>query len=181
MLYDLLTGTTPAMFVSSVGRARRLWQTRVFMNQSNAKHLARAVRPVPIKIITVTKGNSKGTSLLAGNHLVKICKPVTFMLTGNISTYEIAEEWADKLRRYTQVTALQLKPNPKRSRVTAAAVQSEGQLVLRNVSPNDRVILLDERGTSLTSEKFAQIIAQVSFFCCSASMFPQQCMNWTKV
>lgn len=41
--------------------------------------LARSVRPVPIMLITVAKGNSKGAELMAS-------------------------EWADKLRRYTQLT-----------------------------------------------------------------------------
>lgn len=44
-----------------------------------AASLARSVRPVGVVLITVAKGNSKGAQLMA-------------------------KEWADKLRRYTQLT-----------------------------------------------------------------------------
>ena len=51
--------------------------------QKQQASLARSVRPIPITVITVAKGSSRGAELMAG-------------------------EWADKLRRYTQLTELQV-------------------------------------------------------------------------
>ena len=51
--------------------------------QQQQASLARSVRPIPITVITVAKGSSRGAELMAG-------------------------EWSDKLRRYTQLTELQV-------------------------------------------------------------------------
>jgi 23S rRNA pseudoU1915 N3-methylase RlmH len=152
--------------------------------------LARSVRPIPITVITVAKGSSKGAELMAG-------------------------EWADKLRRYTQLTELQVgaaccwrtgpicrqssaphlhpvllpaaasmllrmqlhahnilataapcplpqvKPNPKNAKETSVAVVHEGERVLKSLQPSDRVVLLDERGRDASSEDIARLLAQV--------------------
>lgn len=69
-----------------------------------AKNLARDVRQIPIKLVTVAKGNSAGSAAAAG-------------------------EWLDKARRYTRVDEIVIKPNPKRSAVVAVQVQTEGEKV----------------------------------------------------
>ncbi|PRW58579.1 RNA methyltransferase At5g10620 [Chlorella sorokiniana] len=105
--------------------------------QQQQSSLARSVRPIPITVLTVSKGGSKGAELMA-------------------------KEWADKLRRYTSLTELQIKPNPKNAKETAVAVQHEGERVLKAIQPSDRVILLDERGRDLSSEDLARLLAQAS-------------------
>lgn len=99
--------------------------------------LARAVRPIPITLVTVGKGSSKGAELMA-------------------------EEWADKLKRYASLTQTQIKPNPKNAKETAVAVQHEGERVLKALQPSDHVVLLDERGRDLSSEDLAKLLAQAS-------------------
>lgn len=105
--------------------------------QQQQKLLARSVRPIPLTIITVAKGSSKGAELMAS-------------------------EWADKLRRYTSLTELQVKPNPKNAKETAVAVGHEGERVLKALQPSDRVVLLDERGRDMSSEDLANLLAHAS-------------------
>ncbi|XP_075265616.1 uncharacterized protein LOC142358028 [Convolutriloba macropyga] len=73
--------------------------TATVICSSSSKNLARAVRPVPIKVLTITKKNSKGASLMAGER------------------------------------------------------------VLRLLTPDDYVVVLDERGKDLTSEGMATLLA----------------------
>ena len=47
----------------------------------------------------------------------------------------IAEEWAEKIRRYAPLTDSRVKPNPKGAASADVAVQAEGQQVLRLLSP----------------------------------------------
>jgi 23S rRNA (pseudouridine1915-N3)-methyltransferase len=100
-----------------------------------ASSLARATRPVPIKIVSVGKGSGKGAALMA-------------------------EEWTSKAARYAPVQLLQIKPNPLNAKDTAAAVAAEGQRVLQALGPGDRLVLLDERGRELRSEDMAALLAR---------------------
>ena len=101
--------------------------------------LSRAVRPVPLKLISVAKGAggsaSKGAALMA-------------------------EEWALKVRRYVPLTEVQLKPNPLNAKDPAVAKVHEGERVLKAVGPGERLVVLDERGRAVTSEDVARIIAR---------------------
>ncbi|DBB07708.1 TPA: hypothetical protein ACH3X3_009134 [Trebouxia sp. C0006] len=99
------------------------------------KSFARAVRPVKIKLITVAKGNSKGAEA-------------------------VAREWTDKVKRYTQLEHLQVKPNPKKAASPIVAVQSEGEKVLKLITPQDYVVLLDENGKAASSEGMAKLVAE---------------------
>ena len=56
---------------------------------------------------------------------------------------------------------MRIKPNPKNASATAAAVVAEGEKVLKAISAQEQVILLDERGRDMSSEDMALIIAQV--------------------
>ena len=55
--------------------SRKLMATRalrcITLAAKATKELARATRPVPIKLITVSKGNSAGASAMAGTMLLK--------------------------------------------------------------------------------------------------------------
>ena len=74
---------------------------------SVAKPFARATRSVPMLLINVAKGPSS----------------------------VMAEEWAQKARRYVQLSELQIRPNPSRTSDTRVAVQTEGQKVLKALTP----------------------------------------------
>ncbi|KAL4533882.1 hypothetical protein Ndes2437B_g03200 [Nannochloris sp. 'desiccata'] len=100
--------------------------------------LSRAVRPIPLKLISVAKGTSSKDGTAFGN------------------------EWADKVRRYTQIEELQIKPNPMNTKDPKIAKQQEGERVLKSVRAGERLIVLDERGRDLKSENFAEILAQAS-------------------
>ncbi|EFN59390.1 hypothetical protein CHLNCDRAFT_137874 [Chlorella variabilis] len=102
-----------------------------------SQSLARSLRPIPITVVTVAKGSSKGAELMA-------------------------LEWADKLKRYTSLSQIQVKPNPKNAKETAVAVRHEGERVLKVLQPSDRVVLLDERGRDISSEDLARLLAQAS-------------------
>lgn len=100
--------------------------------------LSRAVRPIPLKLISVAKGTSSKDGTAFGN------------------------EWADKIRRYTQLQEIQIKPNPMNTKDTSVAKVQEGERVLKSVNPGERLIVLDERGRDVKSEDFAKILAQAS-------------------
>uniref|UniRef100_A0A7S3VR79 RNA methyltransferase n=1 Tax=Dunaliella tertiolecta TaxID=3047 RepID=A0A7S3VR79_DUNTE len=111
-----------------------------------AKPEARAVRPVPIKIVTVGKGNSSAAAAMA-------------------------EEWLAKARRYTQVHEIPIKPNPKKASSPVVQVQYEGEKVLKSVAPGDKLIALDERGRAVKSEDVARLIARAGDDGCQALVF----------
>jgi 23S rRNA (pseudouridine1915-N3)-methyltransferase len=97
-----------------------------------------AVRPVPIRIMTVS---SKKTS------------------------QSCVEEWTKKVSRYTQVETITMKPNPLNASDTSVAVREEGKRIcqkLKQQSGGSYVVCLDERGRDATSESFADIVARVS-------------------
>ncbi|EIE18714.1 DUF163-domain-containing protein, partial [Coccomyxa subellipsoidea C-169] len=105
------------------------------ITKASQRPFQRAVRPVPVKIVTISKNNSAGAELLAG-------------------------EWMQKLQRYTEASEMVIRPNPKKSSEPTVAMQAEGEKVLKAIRPQDRVIVLDERGKEATSEQFASILAE---------------------
>lgn len=100
----------------------------------SGKKLARSVRAMPIKVISISKADSAGG--------------VAF-----------AEEWLAKLRRYAPAELVTIKPNPLKARDVEVAKAAEAQKVLSHLSPRDRVVVLCERGAEVTSEGVASIIA----------------------
>jgi 23S rRNA (pseudouridine1915-N3)-methyltransferase len=100
--------------------------------------LARAVRPIPLKLISVAKGTASKDGNAFGN------------------------EWADKVRRYTQLEEIQIKPNPMNTKDPKIAKVQEGERVLKAVNAGERLIVLDERGRDLSSEDFAKLLATAS-------------------
>ena len=96
-----------------------------------------AVRPVPIRIMTVS---SKKTS------------------------QSCVEEWTKKVSRYTQVETITMKPNPLNASDTGVAVREEGKRICQKLKQQSGsyVVCLDERGRDATSESFADIVARVS-------------------
>lgn len=99
--------------------------------------MARAVRPIPMKIISITKGSSKGGKMFSA-------------------------EWADKLRRYTDLTEIVIKPNPMNAKDASVAMSHEGARVLKSLTPGEILVVLDERGKEFNSEDVAKLIARAS-------------------
>ncbi len=97
------------------------------------KSFARAVRPVKIKLITVAKGNSKGAEAVARNDLNNCLDCSSYMHVEACA--RCVGEWTDKVKRYTQLEHLQVKPNPKKAASPIVAVQSEGEKVLKLITP----------------------------------------------
>ncbi|GIL79936.1 hypothetical protein Vretifemale_9180 [Volvox reticuliferus] len=95
---------------------------------------ARDVRAMPIRIITVSKENSKGATLFA-------------------------KELLEKLERYAPVSSIIVKPNPRNSIDPAVQRETEGEKVLKALDARDFVVVLDERGKELRSEDLAYLIA----------------------
>lgn len=114
--------------------------------EANRKQFARSARSIPIQVLSVGKSRSLG-----GQHLVL--------------------EFTKKIQRYCDFSESQIRPNPKNSSDIEIQVESEAARVLKNVSPQDWVVALDERGRSLTSEKFAHLIAKVGDTNCKSLVF----------
>ncbi len=66
------------------------------------------------------------------------------------------EEYLKRLRHYCNLEWLEL-PDPKKvdRKDQAALKQKEGERFLEQIQANDRVILLDEQGKEMSSERFA--------------------------
>lgn len=114
--------------------------------------LARSVKAVPIAIVTVGKGNSRGAELMAAEWADKLRRcgrgaglgtsvfgwqgamPCSALGFSNLS---LRTRPSSTLRlccclcRYTRLTEVQLKPNPKNAKEVAVAVAHEGERVLK--------------------------------------------------
>lgn len=65
--------------------------------------------------------------------------------------------YLERLRRYLPFSISEL-PDARRARTPAEQKREEGRLLLAQVAPSDRLVLLDERGRGLTSEAFAGML-----------------------
>lgn len=89
---------------------------------------------------------------------------ITIVAVGKTSTPWIRqgiEEYLGRAGRYLAVEA-EIVPDLKPSRALTPDEQKqrEGELILRTLKPADRVVLLDERGSRLTSEKFSETLSR---------------------
>ena len=163
-------------------------------SQTAEGYTPRDVRAVPIKVLTVSRDNSKGANLMAG-------------------------EWLEKIARHTAVSSTSVKPNPVKSASPEVQKQAEAQRVrmrgsrrpppeappstapawlrclecqcrrpsfswrvcapslhqsslpppslqvLKCLAPTEHVVLLDERGREVTSYDVADIIARAGDDC----------------
>lgn len=82
------------------------------MDADRRKANARAVRAVPIKLVTVSKGG--------GRAMDGACK-----------------EWADKIARYTTFDEVVVKTNPKNAKEPKAQMEGEAERVLKHVDARD--------------------------------------------
>lgn len=97
----------------------------------DAKAARRAARAVPIRVVHVSKPQGASPGL------------------------ELAsDEWLEKLRRHCPgADVVGVRPS-------GGSPDADGERVLKHVAPGDRVILLDERGASLTSPALANLVAK---------------------
>ncbi|CAI5536025.1 unnamed protein product, partial [Closterium sp. Naga37s-1] len=91
-------------------------------------------RRLPVRVISVGKNRSHGTQLLV-------------------------KDYAEKISRYCPFEDLPVRSNPKGTSDVRVQVEAEGERVLKALQPADWVVLLDERGRTVTSEQLAQLIA----------------------
>jgi len=66
-----------------------------------------------------------------------------------------------KIQNYCKFEQVQIKPNPKNASDPNIQKATEGERVLKLLTPDDFVVVLDERGQDLTSEGMAELIADV--------------------
>jgi 23S rRNA (pseudouridine1915-N3)-methyltransferase len=95
---------------------------------------ARAARAVPLKLVIVSKGGGKAMDAA--------CK-----------------EWSDKIKRYAPFSETTVKQNPKNAKSPLAQLEAEGERVMKHLNTHDFVVLMDERGETLTSEQLAALVA----------------------
>ncbi|CAI5483593.1 unnamed protein product [Closterium sp. Yama58-4] len=93
-----------------------------------------AIRRLPVRVISVGKSRSAGTQLLV-------------------------KDYAEKISRYCPFEDLPVRSNPKGTSDVRVQVEAEGDRVLKALHPADWVVVLDERGRTVTSEQLAQLIA----------------------
>lgn len=84
---------------------------------------------------------------------------IDLILTGKTDSAEVAALTADyskRINRYAKFSIIIL-PDVRTSRKLPADLQkrAEGEAILKQLSPNDTVILLDEKGTEMRSVEFA--------------------------
>jgi 23S rRNA (pseudouridine1915-N3)-methyltransferase len=114
---------------------------------ADAKAARRAARAVPLRVVHVSKpsGASPGLELAA-------------------------EEWLAKLRRHApESDVVCVRPSGSSSGGGGGGgggggnttnADADAERVLRHITPSDRVVLLDERGKSLTSPQLARMLAK---------------------
>ena len=72
----------------------------------------------------------------------------------------LAVEWQDKVKRYTKFEHINIKSNPKKASSPDVQMQAEGLKVQTMLDSSDFVVVLDERGTRVTSHDIAHILAK---------------------
>ncbi|XP_065849155.1 putative RNA methyltransferase At5g10620 isoform X1 [Euphorbia lathyris] len=98
------------------------------------KYSGQSVRALPTRIITVGKKRSPGVQLLV-------------------------EEYIGKLKYYTSIDDIQIRSNPKNARDDRAQVDDEDLAVMKLMTSDDWVVILDEHGLDIESEKMAELVA----------------------
>ncbi|MCM1110445.1 MAG: 23S rRNA (pseudouridine(1915)-N(3))-methyltransferase RlmH [Clostridium sp.] len=89
---------------------------------------------------------------------------ISLVVVGRTQTDYISQgigEYLRRLKHYIQFEIIEL-PDLRRTRSLTEAQQKEkeGEQILQALAPTDNVVLLDERGTQLTSRGFAEMLQQ---------------------
>lgn len=87
---------------------------------------------------------------------------ITFLTVGKTEdTYlkDGIEKYLKRLKHYTKLAIIEIDELKNTKALTQEQQKSkEAELILKKITPQDYVILLDENGSTLTSEKFAAYI-----------------------
>ncbi|XP_048495003.1 putative RNA methyltransferase At5g10620 isoform X1 [Beta vulgaris subsp. vulgaris] len=97
------------------------------------KYTGQSVRAIPIRVLTVGKKRSRGVQL-------------------------IVDEYKDKLQNYCSVDDVLVRSNPKNARDVKAQIEEEDFAVVNLIKSNDWVVILDEHGLDVGSERLAELI-----------------------
>jgi len=87
---------------------------------------------------------------------------ITFLTVGKTEDAYLKdgiEKYIKRLKHYTKLSIIDLDELKNTKALTQEQQKSkEAELILKKITPQDYVILLDEKGMELTSEKFAAYI-----------------------
>ncbi len=72
---------------------------------------------------------------------------------------QAVDDYTKRLRRHGGVEEVAVKAETYRGDISAVRA-AECQRILKRVRPNDRVVVMDERGDGLTTPKFTQLVDQ---------------------
>jgi len=71
------------------------------------------------------------------------------------------EEYLGKIRRYCKLEIVEIREEGRRSGAPARVrIEKEGKKILKAFRPGETRIVLDERGTEMTSEEFAALLGR---------------------
>ncbi|KAK9699748.1 hypothetical protein RND81_08G193600 [Saponaria officinalis] len=105
-----------------------------------------AQRAVPIRVITVGKKRSSGVQL-------------------------IVDEYKEKLQHYCNIDDVLIRSNPRNARDAKAQTDDEDSAVLGLIKTNDCVVILDERGQDVSSERLTEFIGDAGFTGAASLLF----------
>ncbi len=90
---------------------------------------------------------------------------ITFIMTGKTAETYLNEGtgiYEKRLRHYISFEPLVIDlPRPMKNSSPAELKSNEAKLIMRHLSPDDHVILLDEKGTEYTSGEFATYLQKL--------------------
>ena len=115
---------------------RRATSSAVVAARASSGQRARAVRYVPLRVVTVRKG-------------------------GGDEVDAAVDAYAERCRRYAPFDEKYVKSNPKNAREPERQREHEGERVMKIIRPRDYVVVLDERGREASSEDFADLVAKI--------------------
>lgn len=87
-------------------------------------------------------------------------RPIKIIAGGKIKNSSYASLFADYEKRLSAKLTL-VEISTKKSEHIPQIIQLESEFILSKITPQDYVIALDERGKTLTSEKFAETLNSI--------------------
>ncbi|GKV45066.1 hypothetical protein SLEP1_g52191 [Rubroshorea leprosula] len=123
------------MAISISACATPHWINTSIRSVKQCKFIGQSVSALPIRIITVGKKRSP------------------------LPRCPVAGRWdVDKVRNYCPVDAVLIWSNPKNAREVRAQVDDEDMAVMNHIRSDDWVVMLDEHGLDIGSERFAELV-----------------------
>ncbi|ONK70600.1 uncharacterized protein A4U43_C05F35440 [Asparagus officinalis] len=101
--------------------------------RSSEHPVVQSIRAIPIRVLTVGKKRSKGIQL-------------------------VVDEYKEKINYYCSMEDVLIRSNPKNTSNVKAQIEAEDISVIKQLRPDDWVLVLDEHGADITSEQLASLI-----------------------